>query len=80
MIDEIDNKELEIEIREKKRIQELFNELCLWLNKAEKGFLIEYWGSGEGKHISLDNIEIEFYDTGYIDFKIKEKNAASGDN
>ena len=63
----------EIEEQAMKKAQELFNEMCLWLNKAEKEYAVEYWESGEGKNIVLNNIEIEFYDTGFIDFIIKEK-------
>jgi hypothetical protein len=54
-------------------LKELFDEMCLWLNKAEKEYSIKQWDSGEGKNIVLDNIEIEFYDTGYVDFVAKEK-------
>ena len=61
-----------IEKEAKEKVDELFNELCLWLNKAEKDYKVEMWLDGEGRSISVMGIEINFSDNGYVGFEGEE--------
>ena len=58
------------EIKAKEKGHSLYLSFIQWLANADIDFSIVKWESGEGVsvYISDREIEIEFYDSGYIDF------------